>query len=203
MIRNRNRLIAVLALMLSLSACFVLSVNPLFRDQDLTFEPALVGTWMTGCSEEKEKTKPCQMVFASEDQKTYSVEYTDEKGVTARFDGYLGRLGQNLYLDVVPKRSELKGMAEAAEDHALLAHSFWKLSLKKDELTLASLRSNEALNQALRKSGLRTGIKRAASKWESDYDLLLGSTQELQRFFAAYGARPEVWESEPAVWRRQ
>ena len=189
--------------MLSLSGCFVISVNPLFRDQDLTFEPALVGTWTTPCSEASEKAKACQLAFASSDQKTYSVEYADEKGVTVKFDGYLGRIGKNLYLDVAPQSSELKGMSEAAEDHALLAHSFWKLSLKKDELTLASLRSNEALKQALRKAGMRTGTKRAGSKWERDYNLLLGSTAELQRFFAVYGANPEAWDSEPAVWRRQ
>ncbi|MGH9669486.1 MAG: hypothetical protein ACRD3A_05165 [Terriglobales bacterium] len=181
----------------------MISVNPLFRDQDLTFEPALIGTWTTPCSEASEKAKACQLAFASSDQKTYSVEYTDEKGVAVKFDGYLGRLGKNLYLDVVPQSSELKGMSEAAEDHALLAHSFWKLSLKKDELTLASLRSDPALKQALHTARMRTGVKRATSKWESDYNLLLGSTQELQRFFAAYGAKPEAWESEPAVWRRQ
>ena len=203
MIRNRGWLVAALAFVLWLSGCFVISVNPLFRDQDLTFEPALVGTWATPCSQAGEKARSCRLAFASSDQKTYSLEYTDKEGVTVRFDGYLGRIGKSLYLDVAPQSSELKGIPEAAEDHALLAHSFWKLTLKKDELTLAGLRSNQALKQALRKAGMPTGMKRAASKWESNYDLLLGSPQELQRFLAGYGAKPEAWESEPAVWRRQ
>lgn len=143
------------------------------------------------------------MVFTSADQKTYLVEFTDEKGVTVKFDGYLGRLRKNLCLDVVPQPSELKGVSEAARDHVLVAHSFWKISVKKEGLTLASLSSNDAFKRALRRAGMRAGMRRPGSKWESDYDLLLGSTAELQRFLTTYGAAPEAWDQEPAVWRRQ
>jgi hypothetical protein len=203
MMRKRAGLIAVVASAVFLSGCFVVSVNPLFRERDLAFDPALVGTWTTPCSEENGVAKFCRLVFAAAEHKGYSIAYTDEKAVTVMFDGYLGRLGKNLYLDVVPQSAELKSMSGAARDHALLAHSFWKVSLKKDELTLASLRANDALQQALRRAGMRTGMTRTASGWESDPNLLLGSTLELQRFLAVYGAKPEAWDAEPAVWHKQ
>lgn len=194
---------AAVACAVFLSGCFVVSVNPLFRDQDLTFEPALLGTWTTPCNEGNEPGRPCSLVFSSADHKTYTVEYTDENGVTVGFDGYLGQLGQHLYLDVVPHSSELKGVPLAARDHALLLHSFWKLGLKPAELTLTALRSDEALRRALRRAGMPTGSTRTASHWERDYDLLLGSTPELQHFLRTYGAKPEAWDPKPLVWRKQ
>lgn len=203
MMRNRAWLVAVLAFALGLSGCFVVSVNPLFRDRDLVFEPALAGSWTTACEKEGGRDKACRLRFDSPDQKTYSLEYTDEDGTTTKFDAYLGRIGKTLYLDVVPQDSERQGIKGSARDHALLVHSFWKLSLKKDELTLASLASNDALRRALRSSGMRVGTQRAGSGWVSNDDLLLGSTTELQRFFAAYAEQPEAWDTKPAVWRRQ
>ena len=79
-------------LALLLAGC-VPSVNPLYTEKDLVFDPALVGVW----SEENEKEA---WAFAEAGGKKYFLKHTDSDGRTGEFDAHLLKLGQELFLDL-------------------------------------------------------------------------------------------------------
>jgi len=74
-----------LVLSLALTGCIV-SLRPLYRDGDVVFEPALVGTWKPADANE---TWAC----AADDHGGYRVAYTDEKQRKGEFSVHLVAFG--------------------------------------------------------------------------------------------------------------
>jgi hypothetical protein len=70
------------------------SLNPLYTAKDITFDPALVGTW--GSDDPREK-----WVFEKSGGNAYKLKQTDGEGLTAEFDTRLVRLGDYKFLDLV------------------------------------------------------------------------------------------------------
>lgn len=88
---------ALVGAMLLLSAC-ITSIRPFYSNEDVVFEPALLGTWKS--VEDKKGT----WEFSSEDpaSRKYFLLHTDDEGHEAHFDVRLFRLDDMLFLDVVP-----------------------------------------------------------------------------------------------------
>jgi hypothetical protein len=131
-------LFIALAALSVLSGCWTYSLQPVYSDDDpnLTYEPALEGTWkgesnesitMTGDS----KSKKYQLEWVRVSSNAEAQPKTD---FDFTFSGRLVELGAERFLDVVPERDETAGVPGM-----LPAHSVFKVSVQGDALFLSPL----------------------------------------------------------------
>ncbi len=114
---------ATLAMMGVLAGCTVRSLQPLFTEENLTFDPQLVGTW----AEEREKET---WTLQQSRDKAYELTFHDE-GQTSQYDAHLVKLSEFLFLDIYPK-----GVDEA---FSVPAHIFIQVRREGDALQVAAL----------------------------------------------------------------
>lgn len=87
--------------MLCLSGCVVVSVNPFYDEQALTFDERLLGTWLDADDD-------LRVSVERSDWRSYRLDYAypTQKG---QLTGYLFKIGDALYLDLMPLRGEDSG----------------------------------------------------------------------------------------------
>ena len=127
---------AVLALAV-LSGCWTYSLHPLYGDDDpnLTYEPALEGTWKNAQGD------VCLIITGDAKSQEYSLQLVPDDKSEADSDRqkasdstYTGRLVQvatERFLDVVPSADGIPGV--------IRAHNLFKVSIEKDSLSLSPL----------------------------------------------------------------
>lgn len=198
--RLNPKTLVVFGIALLMAGCDpVLSLHPLSTGKDLVFEPALVGTWV---DREGENTLTFQMTFqkfgdVSAKVDAYEVIYT-EKGVPAKFIGYLVRLGEFLFLGAFPhpKESLVDFRNSFYATHLVPAHTFSRISIQGDELHLALLTAKwvkEVIDQKkveIPHHRLGDGVILIGSP-DDLQKLVLKATQDSKAFF------------EPLTWHRQ
>jgi hypothetical protein len=75
------------------------SLNAVFTDEDLVFDPSVVGVWTQPGAKAK-------WDFAQRDEKSYALVYTDNDGRQGRFVGHLAAIEGLLFLDLYPEKIE-------------------------------------------------------------------------------------------------
>ena len=183
----RSRILPALACgLLATMGCYVQSIQPLYTDKTMSFDPSLVGTWVADEDEE--------YVFTMSD--TTRGMYTllcDEGGVGSRFEAVLLELGGKTFLDIYPDAPESENTFYI--DHLLRVHNILKVEMDADTLWVSDFDA-EWLQTMLDKKRLRL------SHVPLDGALLLtGTTSELQGFVQKYAKTPEAF-SEPAKFIR-
>jgi len=91
----------ILVAMLSMSAGCVLSLHPIWTDEDIIFEPALVGVWEDG--------KESWAFSQSGKDRRYDLVYTDSDGKEGRFTATLVNIQGTFFLNLLPKDPTLEG----------------------------------------------------------------------------------------------
>ena len=97
------------------SAC-VHSLNPLYTDADLTFDPSLVGTWYDTETGESWMIRSCE-------KPKYSLVHVDSDGRKGEYDARLVRVGDKLFLDLVPVRVPI-AQNDLYRDRFIATHTF-------------------------------------------------------------------------------
>lgn len=164
--------IAFYTLAILLGGC-VPSLHPLFTDDEIIFDANLVGVWGEPNSKESWEFKPAA-------NKKYDVIYTEEKGI-GKFDGRLGKLGNNTFIDFYPQDINLPGN-DFYKGHLLGVHTFAKINLSKNGLKLNAM-SPEDLDKLL-----KTKPNIIKHDRPVDRTVLIASTKELQAFIQKYGS---------------
>jgi len=115
--------------------CIPTSINPLYTEQDLVFDPALIGVWR-GKGDAKET-----WAFEKAGDKEYKFVYTEEDGKTGRFEAHLLKLGNTQFLDLFPDESGIEDMDRSGfyKVHLLRTHSFLKVTRIAPALQMAPL----------------------------------------------------------------
>ena len=134
--------IALGAALLFLGGCFTLSVHPLCDDASLIRDPRLAGLW--GPSDD---TAGETWEFRPRDDGTY--ELVIREGDTLRveperdgvFTAWLVELDGSRYLDLLPE--EPPAGNEFFLSHVIPGHSFWRVEIGRDALSLSVLDSRE------------------------------------------------------------
>jgi hypothetical protein len=116
---------------LTLIAGCVPSLNPVYTDETLTFEPALVGVW-------KQPATRARWNFSQLDEKSYRLEYTDEKGQHGRFIGRLAKLDGELFLDLYPEEITTEGNG-FYDFHLIPIHTIYRVRVAEGGLKLAAI----------------------------------------------------------------
>ena len=163
------RLLVALGLAALMAGC-VPSLHPLFTEEDLVYDPALVGTW---AEEEGEDI----WTFRKSGENAYDLIYTEE-GVPARFDAHLVRIGEFLFLDTYPGEPDIKNGFYLV--HLVPAHTFLRIWIEGDVLRYAML-NLDWLKKMIAEKKVEIGHEQV------DGDVVLtASTKELQEFFLKY-----------------
>ncbi len=107
-----TKILVTFGLILPLAGCDITgmvagSMQPAFNEQDPVFEPVLVGTWVTDTEEDQDDSNgPLKFEkFGENAYKLISAESAN--GEDEKYDAHLARIGEFLFLDLVPERSQV------------------------------------------------------------------------------------------------
>ncbi len=115
----RNIMLFSGILLLCSTGCVVQSMHPLYTEQDVVFDPNLVGLWSDGSGESVE--------FSKLGENEYQVVSKDssEQGVeTATWVGHLVKIEGSLFMDLFPKEPDIPNPNLAYRSHFVPVHSF-------------------------------------------------------------------------------
>jgi len=185
----------------------VLSFYPLFENQEIRYDPSLVGTWKTVDQHEPDAPHTSAKFTISQHPamgNTYIVETDGGEGVPGRFMAQLGFIGTNRFLQMLPLRPDCIHGKSLFGGHFVAAWSFWKLELNGDTMSLYDM--NEPWFEDMLKAK-KIEIKHEQQK--GGYVVLTASPQELKAFITKYdipqkqGVAEEGFYIEKLIFSRQ
>jgi hypothetical protein len=114
-VNMRNQRAAVAAfLILVLSGC-VRSLQPLYGNDDIVFDPVLLGEWIGDRETWKIKRSGVN---------AYRIEHADASGRPGTFTGHLFRVADSLFVDVLPVQTDICE-SDFYREHLVSTHSFF------------------------------------------------------------------------------
>ena len=159
--------------LLTLSFLFMLagcvpSLNPLYTDQDLIFDSALLGVWTDKDSKET-------WAFTEAGEKEYKLLYTEEDGRKGEFKAHLLKIEGKTFLDLTPIRPALS-QNDFYKAHFLTLHTFVQVSQTAPTVQISYLEP-EWLKKIIAENPNAIRHEKIG-----DEILLTASTKELQKF---------------------
>ena len=170
---------------LSLLVGCVPSVLPIYGEDDLIFDPALVGVWTT------EDSSAIFIVTAGTGRMprfSYEVEFIDEECDRGKLIMQLASIGGSKFLDVYPVERDDEGLL-------LPTHVFFRIDEQVGSTTTLRTMNPDWLKQYLEEDP--EGIEHVEV---GDEILLTATTPELQRFYIEHRKTPDAF-GEPDVYR--
>lgn len=175
----------VLVLGIAAGAC-VQSVTPLYTDDTLVAEPALVGTWVGESGD--------VLVVTPRDSLSYRLALVDQDGDASLWVGHVTTLGARRWLDVEPEALP-EQWTEEYRASFLPTHQFFVLQLTSNVLRSASL-AYDSLQATLDRDPAAVAHLMIAG------DLVLtADTPALREFLATFAERPGHLEEGDAMHR--
>ncbi len=184
-------LLSLISLMVFIAGC-VRSLYPLFTEKDYMFDQRIVGSWPDKSGN--------AWIFSKGEDKSYVLKYYQHEfgrgifkegvpGDTGVFEAHLGRLGNNLFLDVYPQRDPSLGSPDRPYSllkndfynwHFVPMHSIMKVWFVNDSLQL-SLLDNNWVRKMIDNKSIKISHERL-----DDQIILTASTEELQQLVLKY-----------------
>ncbi|HVL67847.1 MAG TPA: hypothetical protein VM364_11340 [Vicinamibacterales bacterium] len=180
------RCVAVALALLGSQACLVLTVHPSHEKRSLVWEPALVGEWLNSDDNSA-------VTIERAEWQSYSIEYAHpiERG---RLTGYLTRIGDAQYLDVMPGRGEDRGA------FLLPVHATLRVVLDGDRLELTALSYDYFFDRLKKKDGRIPGLEVVFD--EKENALVVSPTAALRGWLRKLGSDSPAFGA-PAVFTRK
>ncbi len=170
-LKMNTKKIAFYVLAVILGGC-VPSLQPLYTNNDLIFEPKLLGKWVSVDPNMQWQFE--EVPVPGDAKKYYILTVTDEKG-SGKFDAHLLKLDNMTFLDLFPKDPNVQN-CDLTKIHLVLAHTFYKVEQIDPNFQLKTL-SPDDMKKFLEKDP-------NAIKYEKTDNgiLLTASTKDLQEF---------------------
>jgi hypothetical protein len=162
---------------LALTGCGFGSLNPLIPDDAAHFDERLLGTWTSSDGE--------SAVITSGDSASYEIDFKDEDGLSGRFDGRMGTIGNHTVLAVIPDKSLLQ-MSEVYLGLLMPMHNLLVLDSLGTGLRFRGIVADSL--QAL----LRRAPSTVAHVVINDTVVFTATTDALRSFLAEFIERPGV-----------
>ena len=156
--------IPLLALLLS---C-VPSLHPIYTEEDVIFDPELLGTWSEGGSEET-------WAFSAHEPRSYRLLVTDDEGRQGRFVVHLAEIDGKRFLDLFPEQLNDE-MNDFYKQHFLQVHTFLFLEEIEPRLRMAPM-DHDWLSEYLQEHPNAIGHEEVG-----DQIVFTAPTKELQNF---------------------
>lgn len=152
----------------SIFAGCIPSLHPLYDDQTLIFDEALIGKWMFRDNSEEQIWQ-----FSKAGEKEYELRIF-QAGKDGRFEAHLLELDGKTYLDLYPAENKsMENLNDIYKTHLVAAHTFLKVNL-----TVHNLKVNWFMHKLLEDDPNLLRHERI----NKDQIVLTASTEELQRF---------------------
>jgi hypothetical protein len=169
--------VALLAAALAIApGCLVLSLNPGYDPDSITWEPGLVGKWQNA-------EDNAALEIERGEWRSYKVHYVYPIE-TGDLTGYLTSIGDARYLDVMPARGEDRGSFQ------IPVHAILRVHLEGDRLELAAL-SYDWFFDRLRGSRPVAGLHVVQDQKENA--LIVSSTSQLRTWLRGQTATGTVF----------
>lgn len=172
----------------ALVGCYVPSIHPLYTNQDLIFNPELVGQWV-----ESEAGKS-QWMFAKKEEKSYALRITQEDKKVFVFTARLLKVGAYHYLDLFPDTED-----DTNDDFLLKSmlpvHSFLRIKQLTPTLELEIMNANwltefiKSNPDAIKHETMLVGEK------DEPLTVLTAKPKELQAFLVKHEKTEKVWNT--------
>jgi hypothetical protein len=151
------------------------SLHSVYTEEDLVFEPEIVGFW-------KLEKSPQTWDFAKRDGKSYDLVFTDKNGQSGRFVAHLCRVEGALFLDLFPRQEKIDATA-FYKYHLLPIHTVYMVKQMKPTLELVSIDLNWL------KQHLADHPDELSHSTQNNRTLITASTEELQKFLVDHKDR--------------
>ena len=161
------------------AGCFPTSINPLYTEPDLAFDPALAGVWRG--DDEGDAAKET-WAFEKAGDKSYKLVHTDKDGRAGQFEVHRLKLGDTFLLDFFPAAGsdQETNRNEIYQFHFVPVHSFAKVSRTDSALHLTFM-GLEWLGKLLEKNPQAIGHEMVGPA-NDQRCVLTASTKDLQKF---------------------
>jgi hypothetical protein len=200
----------VLVAIVMLSGCLS-ALHPLFREQDLEFDPKLVGSWRVGADDEVftfERGTPESFGDLPEGLqelagKAYVLTVTNGKGgeENVKYYAFLARIGKHLYLDYYPAETKAqRAHAGFFKANFVKMHSFYRLQPGKDGNTITIGQfADSYLHKLINNKQIRIRHELNA---DGSY-IITAPTEELQQYVIKYSDVSEAYQNNKTYTRIQ
>jgi hypothetical protein len=189
--KTKLRVVAFYLLAFALGGCVpVLSIQPLFSEDELFFDPNLLGLWKAADSNQT------WQFSRSEDPNIYELVITENDGKQGNFLAGLGELKGNLFLVIYPKESESQE-SDFYKQHSRRMFSSMRIELIDPNLEIAMM-DTEKVDKIIKADP-------NILKHEIVDNIITAPTEEFQEFVIEYGINADDANSifsEPAVFTR-
>jgi len=196
---NRKRLLYC-ALALALGGCVpIMSLQPLYIEEDTVFEKKLLGTWV---SDPNGPHSTWQFSDINEPKNAYKLIFTDEEGKKGSFMAKLVKLQDKLFMDVYPSEmpSDVNDPAKTAWRYnaffLIPAHTFLKIDSIEPALKIRLTLESEM------KDLLTDEPEAVRHTFVGDRLLLTASTKELRAFVLKYADDKRMFTGDVALVRK-
>ena len=185
-----------------LGGCFpVMSLHPLYTEEDVAFEENLVGTWV---DDPNGPETTWEFSRAGPKEKVYKLVFSDKDGKKGSFDVHLVKLKERFFLDVYP--SELPWKPEDPNKVKWLynslflipAHTFLKIDSIESQLKMRLTDDEELKEQVLWEDP--NAVKHMSIESRI---ILTASTKELQAFVLKHADDNRVFTGEIVLNRKK
>lgn len=168
-------LATLLTVVLGMAGC-IPSLHPIYTDEDVVFEPALLGIW----SNNEEGGELYR--FTRQGRNAYRLVFTEKDGDTQHFVCHMTNLGGHLFLDIFPDQRDKPENGSFVPVH-------WIMRIQKIEPRLKwGLLDLDGLKKILEKNP-----KALKHEKVDDGILLTASTEELRAFLAGNGDSEDLF----------
>jgi len=190
------KLLVPIGLLLSLSACGPqIALNPLFRENDVVLDDAVVGTWIASKATADSENPGSIFTFSKLGDKAYELTFPGDKdGSNFKSEVHLVRLGKFLFLDLYPARPDEDGERHGPEPFPRIGvHMFGRIWIEKEFVRIALL-DDEWVEKIAAEKKLHLLSTR-------DGNVLSGSTEELQGLALQYAEDTKAFSWDIALCR--
>jgi len=197
--KTRNYILISFVIFL-VSGCFVKSLHPFYKEDEVIFKKELTGNWLGNDSSTwkiEQGMKTTGLFKPDLPDNAYLITYTDKKGV-AIFIVHLFQLGSRYFLDFYPE--EVESTNDLMAIHLVPMHTVARVDMSPGKMVIQWY-NEEWLIGLFRQNKIRIAHEKVPTtegKIEEDnYQVVLtASTDDLQKFMLKYMDDPNAFKND-------
>jgi hypothetical protein len=197
--KKRNFILISLFIFL-LSGCFVKSLHPFYKENEVIFKRELTGDWEGNDSSTwkiEQGMRFAGLFKPDEPDNAYLITYTDKKGV-AKFNVHLFRIDNLYFLDFYPE--EIESTNDLMAIHLVPMHTVARVDLAPGKMVIQWY-NEEWLMDLFRQNKIRIAHEKIpyvdGKIDESNFQVILtASTEDLQKFMLKYMKDPNAFKKD-------